>query len=263
MGDGAAPVTVILPAVIMMHIAACTLGCVTPGCREFGRLARQESLFRDLLDRVASISAVTHLDAVVVVRGAPEVPHLGRARLLALSRVLPPQCQRNQRRGGDYDYRKQPLTAPTWHGTARVLSCAEDIRSGIALLSSRGIFQAMGSSTPIMLVSPNLIYTVNCTYPIETIITPALTRFISTHPLISVRLQLADWDMLIECSRASAVATPVTRVTRWFGQREGLLSQFATTALENVDRQFHALRCSVKDFVGWWPWRRSAVSRDA
>ena len=158
MGDGAAPVTVILPAVIMMHIAASTLGCVTPGCREFGRLARQESLFRDLLDRVASISAVTHLDAVVVVGGAPEVPHLGRARLLALSRVLPPQCQRNQRRGGDYDYRKQPLTAPTWHGTARVLSCAEDIRSGIALLSSRGIFQAMGSSTPIVLVSPSLTY---------------------------------------------------------------------------------------------------------
>jgi len=78
-------------------------------------------------------------------------------------------------------------------------------------------------------------------YPIETIITPALTRFISTHPLISVRLQLADWDMLIECSRASAVATPVTRVTRWFGQREGLLSQFATTALENVDRQLRVV----------------------
>jgi DNA-binding transcriptional LysR family regulator len=39
-------------------------------------------------------------------------------------------------------------------------------------------------------------------YPIETIITPALTRFIATHPLISVRLQLADWDVLLPRLRA-------------------------------------------------------------
>ena len=29
------------------------------------------------------------------------------------------------------------------------------------------------------------------------------------------------------------------------------------------DCPLHALRCSVKDVVGWWPWWRSAASRGA
>jgi hypothetical protein len=62
--DRVAPVAV--PAVLMMHITARTLG-VTSRQGDFGCFARQETLCTDPLDRIASIAAVTQLDTVVLI----------------------------------------------------------------------------------------------------------------------------------------------------------------------------------------------------
>jgi hypothetical protein len=98
-GDRVAPV--IVSAVVMMHITARTLGRVTTRHGNFGCFARQETLCTDPLDRIASIAAITQLDAVVAIEGTLDIPHPGCAGVLPLSPEVPPQRQRNQH--GDSD----------------------------------------------------------------------------------------------------------------------------------------------------------------
>jgi hypothetical protein len=124
-----------VPAVFMMHITARTLGRVTSGHGDFGRLAGQESFCLELLDRIASIGAATHFDALVVVGGTLGVPHPSRTGVLPLSRVAPQQRQRNQSRDRGQTQRNHRLTASMsprqrTAGKARAFSCAEGAQPG-------------------------------------------------------------------------------------------------------------------------------------
>ena len=78
-------------------------------------------------------------------------------------------------------------------------------------------------------------------YPIETIITPALTRFISTHPLISVRLQLADWDMLLPRLRSREMDFFVAEISTLHREPDLSVGPMAAHALYFVGRRDHPL----------------------
>jgi DNA-binding transcriptional LysR family regulator len=85
-------------------------------------------------------------------------------------------------------------------------------------------------------------------YPIETIITPALTRFISTHPLISIRLQLADWDMLLPRLRAREMDFFVAEISTLQREPDLIVEPMSAHALYFVGRRDHPLarRTGVK-----------------
>ena len=85
-------------------------------------------------------------------------------------------------------------------------------------------------------------------YPIESIITPALTRFISTHPLISVRLQLADWDMLLPRLRSREMDFFVAEISTLHREPDLAVEPMAAHALYFVGRRNHPLarRTGVK-----------------
>jgi len=85
-------------------------------------------------------------------------------------------------------------------------------------------------------------------YPIETIITPALTRFISTHPLISVRLQLADWDVLLPRLRAREMDFFVAEISTLQREPDLIVEPMSAHTLYFVGRRDHPLarRAGVK-----------------
>jgi DNA-binding transcriptional LysR family regulator len=78
-------------------------------------------------------------------------------------------------------------------------------------------------------------------YPIETIITPALTRFISTHPLVSVRLQLADWDVLLPRLRSREVDFFVAEISTLRHEPDLVVEPMSVHALHFVGRRDHPL----------------------
>lgn len=78
-------------------------------------------------------------------------------------------------------------------------------------------------------------------YPIETIITPALTRFISTHPLVSVRLQLADWDMLLPRLRSREMDFFVAEISTLHREPDLSVTPMSAHALYFVGRGDHPL----------------------
>jgi DNA-binding transcriptional LysR family regulator len=85
-------------------------------------------------------------------------------------------------------------------------------------------------------------------YPIETIITPALTRFITAHPLVSVRLQLADWDMLLSRLRAREMDFFVAEISTLQHQSDLVVEPMSEHPLFFVGRRDHPLagRANVK-----------------
>jgi DNA-binding transcriptional LysR family regulator len=85
-------------------------------------------------------------------------------------------------------------------------------------------------------------------YPIETVITPALARFISSHPLVSVRLQLADWDALLSRLRAREMNFFVAEISTLQREPALVVEPMSTHALHFVGRRDHPLarRMSVK-----------------
>ena len=78
-------------------------------------------------------------------------------------------------------------------------------------------------------------------YPIETIITPALTRFISTHPLVSVRLQLADWDVLLPRLRSRELDFFVAEISTLHREPDLVVEPLSEHALYFVGRRDHPL----------------------
>jgi len=85
-------------------------------------------------------------------------------------------------------------------------------------------------------------------FPIETIITPALMRFISTHPLVSIRLQLADWDVLLPRLRSREMDFFVAEISTLQREPDLVVEPMSTHALYFVGRRDHplALRKRVK-----------------
>ena len=85
-------------------------------------------------------------------------------------------------------------------------------------------------------------------FPIETIITPALTRFITSHPLVSVRLQLADWDVLLPRLRAREMDFFVAEISTLHREPDLVVEPMSEHALYFVGRRDHplALRKDVK-----------------
>jgi DNA-binding transcriptional LysR family regulator len=85
-------------------------------------------------------------------------------------------------------------------------------------------------------------------YPIETIITPALTRFIASHPLVSVRLQLADWDVLLPRLRSREMDFFVAEISTLHREPDLVVEPMSEHALHFVGRRDHplALRKGVK-----------------
>jgi DNA-binding transcriptional LysR family regulator len=78
-------------------------------------------------------------------------------------------------------------------------------------------------------------------YPIETIITPALTRFISTHPLVSVRLHLADWDVLLARLRSRELDFFVAEISTLQREPDLVVEPMSEHALYFVGRRDHPL----------------------
>jgi DNA-binding transcriptional LysR family regulator len=85
-------------------------------------------------------------------------------------------------------------------------------------------------------------------YPMETVITPALARFISSHPLVSVRLQLADWDVLLPRLRAREMDFFVAEISTLRREPDLVVEPMSTHALYFVGRRDHPLarRTGVK-----------------
>jgi DNA-binding transcriptional LysR family regulator len=85
-------------------------------------------------------------------------------------------------------------------------------------------------------------------YPIETVITPALARFVSSHPLVSVRLQLADWDALLPRLRAREMDFFVAEISTLQREPDLVVEPMSTHALYIVGRRDHPLarRTGVK-----------------
>ncbi len=85
-------------------------------------------------------------------------------------------------------------------------------------------------------------------YPIETIITPALTRFIAAYPLIGVRLQLADWDLLLPRLRSRELDFFVAEISTLEHEPDLVVEPMPEHALYFVGRREHplALRDDVK-----------------
>ena len=85
-------------------------------------------------------------------------------------------------------------------------------------------------------------------YPIETIITPALTGFITSHPLVSVRLQLADWDVLLPRLGAREMNFFVAEISTLQREPDLVVEPLSEHALYFVGRRDHplALRKGVK-----------------
>jgi len=78
-------------------------------------------------------------------------------------------------------------------------------------------------------------------YPIETVITPALGRFVSSHPLVNVRLQLADWDTLLARLRAREMDFFVAEISTLQREPELVVEPMSTHALYFVGRRDHPL----------------------
>jgi len=78
-------------------------------------------------------------------------------------------------------------------------------------------------------------------FPIETIITPALTRFISTHPLVSVRLHLADWDVLLARLRSRELDFFVAEISTLHREPDLVVEPLSEHALYFVGRRDHPL----------------------
>jgi DNA-binding transcriptional LysR family regulator len=78
-------------------------------------------------------------------------------------------------------------------------------------------------------------------FPIETIITPALTRFISTHPLVGIRLLLADWDVLLQRLRAREMDFFVAEISTLHREPDLLVEPLSEHALYFVGRREHPL----------------------
>jgi hypothetical protein len=72
--------SVIVPAVVMVHIPARTLGHVASGHGDCRCLAWQEALCADPLDGIASVGAIPHLDAAAIAGGTCEVLFAACAR---------------------------------------------------------------------------------------------------------------------------------------------------------------------------------------
>ena len=84
--------------------------------------------------------------------------------------------------------------------------------------------------------------------PIETIITLALTRFITSHPLVSVRLQLADWDVVLPRLGAREMNFFVAEISTLQREPDLVVEPLSEHALYFVGRRDHplALRKGVK-----------------
>lgn len=78
-------------------------------------------------------------------------------------------------------------------------------------------------------------------YPIETVITPALTRFIAGHPLVSVRLLSADWDQLLQRLRARELDFFVAEISTLSHEADLLVEALPEHALYFVGRVGHPL----------------------
>jgi DNA-binding transcriptional LysR family regulator len=85
-------------------------------------------------------------------------------------------------------------------------------------------------------------------YPIETVITPALARFVSSHPLVNVRLQLADWSVLLPRLRAREMDFFVAEISTLQREPDLVVEPMSTHALHIVGRRDHPLarRAGVK-----------------
>jgi len=85
-------------------------------------------------------------------------------------------------------------------------------------------------------------------YPIETIITPALTRFITSYPQVSVRLQLADWDVLLPRLRSREMDFFVAEISTLQREPDLVVEPMSEHALYFVGRRDHPLarRMDVK-----------------
>lgn len=78
-------------------------------------------------------------------------------------------------------------------------------------------------------------------FPIETIVTPALTRFIASHPLVGVRLQLADWDVLLQRLRAREMDFFVAEISTLHRELDLVVEPLSEHALYFVGRRDHPL----------------------
>lgn len=78
-------------------------------------------------------------------------------------------------------------------------------------------------------------------YPIETIIMPAVARFIAAHPSISVRLQLADWDMLLPRLRSRELDFFVAEISTLAHEADLHVEPMPEHALYFVGRREHPL----------------------
>ncbi len=78
-------------------------------------------------------------------------------------------------------------------------------------------------------------------YPIDTLITPAVTRFIAAHPLVSVRLQLADWDLLLARLRARELDFFVAEISTLAQEGDLLVEPLIEHSLYFVGRTEHPL----------------------
>jgi DNA-binding transcriptional LysR family regulator len=83
-------------------------------------------------------------------------------------------------------------------------------------------------------------------YPIETLITPALTRFIDAHPLVAVRLRLADWDVLLPQLRSRELDFFVAEISTLTQEADLLVEPLPEHPLYFVGRHGHPLALAGK-----------------
>jgi len=84
--------------VLVMHVAAGTLGRVTSRNRNCGRLAGEKPLFRKAPDGLASIGLLQHLDALEVAGTSMGDPRRVCTGMLAPSLGAPPKREPNDGR---------------------------------------------------------------------------------------------------------------------------------------------------------------------
>ena len=78
-------------------------------------------------------------------------------------------------------------------------------------------------------------------YPTETIVTTALARFISTYPLIGVRVQTRDWDELLSRLRARELDFFVAETSTLMQEGDLVVEPMSEHALYFVARHGHPL----------------------
>ncbi len=78
-------------------------------------------------------------------------------------------------------------------------------------------------------------------YPTETIVTTALARFISTYPLIGVRVQTRDWDELLSRLRARELDVFVAETSTLMQEGDLVVEPMSEHALYFVARHGHPL----------------------